>query len=270
MKIQEVFMISSLVKNDRTELWERYKWHKEMEARELLIMEYVGLVKYVAGRMAISLPPNVFQDDLISYGIFGLIDAIEKFDLDRNIKFETYAIARIRGAIWDGLRSMDWVPYSVRQKAKELEQTYFKLEFQLGRAATDEEICEVLGLSKQQFAHLLVETSFSSVLSLDDLWNIDKDGGSVVRIIDTVQDQDAPDPVAMVMFEEQKKILTDAINKLPEREKMVIALYYYEGLTLKEIGKVLGVSESRVSQMHTKAVLRLRGRLSRLKKKVLD
>lgn len=262
-------MAVSLAKNDRTEYWKKYKVHKDLQAREVLILEYAGLVKYVAGRMAISLPPNVPQDDLISYGIFGLIDAIEKFEPERNIKFETYAIARIRGAIWDGLRSMDWVPYSVRQKAKELEQTYARLENQLGRAATDDEVCSALNISRQQFSHLLMETSFTSCVSLDDLWSIDKDGGNSVRIIDTIQDHSAPDPVTMVMFEEQKRILTDAINRLPEREKLVIALYYYEGLTLKEIGKVLGVSESRISQMHTKAVLRLRGRLSRIKKKII-
>ncbi len=263
-------MIPSLAKNDCSALWERYKFHNDPKAKEKLILEYAGLVKFVAGRMAISLPPSVQQDDLISYGIFGLIDAIEKYDMDRNIKFETYAIARIRGAIWDGLRSMDWVPYSVRHKAKELEQTYARLEHQLGRAATDEEICQALNLTRQQFAQLLMETSYSSFLSLDDLWSIDKEGGNSVRLIDTIQDQNVPDPVAMVMFEEQKRILTDAINKLPEREKLVIALYYYEGLTLKEIGKVLGVSESRVSQLHTKAIMRLRGRLSRIKKRVLE
>lgn len=263
-------MSHSLAKNDRRNLWERYKYHKDPSAREMLIIEYSALVKYVAGRLAISLPPSVQQDDLISYGIFGLIDAMEKFDLERNIKFETYAIARIRGSIWDGLRSMDWIPYSVRQKAKELEQTYAKLEHELGRAATDDEVCTALNLDKQHFSQLLLETSFSSFLSLDDMWSIDKDDGNSVRIVDTLQDKTTPDPVAAVMFEEKKQILGDAINKLPEREKMVIALYYYEGLTLKEIGKVLGVSESRVSQMHTKAVLRLRGRLSRIRKKIFD
>lgn len=263
-------MIQSLAKAECSNLWELYKRYKDQAAREQLILEYARLVKYVAGRMAISLPPNVAQDDLISYGIFGLIDAIEKFEPERNIKFETYAISRIRGAIWDGLRSMDWVPYSVRQKAKELEQVYAKLEHQYGRAATDEEVCEALSISRQQFSQLLVETSFSSFLSLDDIWNIDKDGSNALRVIDTIQDQNAEDPVSMVMFEEQKRLLTDAINKLPEREKLVIALYYYDGLTLKEIGKVLGVSESRISQMHTKAILRLRGRLSRVKKRIID
>lgn len=263
-------MFRSSVKSDNRQLWERYKKHKELSAREGLIIEYVALVKYVAGRLAISLPPNVQQDDLVSYGIFGLVDAIEKFDLERNIKFETYAISRIRGAIWDGLRAMDWVPYSVRQKARELEQTYAKLEHQLGRSATDDEICGALGIDKHQFSQLLRETSITSFISLEDMWTSDKSGGNPVRVIDTVEDRNTPDPVSMVMFEEKKRLLAEAINKLPERERLVIALYYYEGLTLKEIGKVLGVSESRVSQMHTKAVLRLRGRLSRIKKKILD
>lgn len=262
-------MNSAQTKADLTGLWVRYKIQMDFPAREQLILEYAKLVKYVAGRMSISLPSNVSQDDLISYGIFGLIDAIEKFEIERNIKFETYAISRIRGAIWDGLRSMDWVPYTVRQKAKELEQTYARLEHQLGRAATDEEICAALSMTQKQFSHLLMETSFSSFISLDDLWSIDNNGRNAVRIIDTIRDQNAEDPASMVMFGEQKRILTDAINKLPEREKLVIALYYYEGLTLKEIGKVLGVSESRISQMHTKAILRLRGRLSRVKKKII-
>lgn len=257
-------------KSNKQEIWERYKRQKDASAREVIIMEYVALVKYVAGRLAISLPPNVQQDDLVSYGIFGLIDAIEKFDLERNIKFETYAISRIRGAIWDGLRAMDWVPYSVRQKARELEKTYSKLEHQLGRSATDDEICEALSIDKDQFSRLLRETSFTSFMSLEDVWTTDNNDGSPVRIMDTVEDTNTPDPVTMAIFEEKKKLISEAINKLPERERLVIALYYYEGLTLKEIGKVLGVSESRVSQMHTKAILRLRGRLSRIKKKILD
>ena len=263
-------MIPSSAKADLQKLWERYKMSNDTQARENLIIEYAPLVKYVAGRVAISLPASVQQDDLISYGIFGLIDAIEKFDLSRNIKFETYAISRVRGAIWDGLRSMDWVPYSVRQKAKELEGTYAKLESELGRAASDDEVCASMGISLRQFSHLLAETSFTSVLSLEDLWKLDKDGSNSIRVMDTIKDNNVPDPIAMVMLDEQKSILTEAIKKLPEREKLVIALYYYEGLTLKEIGKVLGVSESRISQMHTKAILRLRGRLSRVKKKVID
>ncbi|ADG82365.1 RNA polymerase sigma factor WhiG [Thermincola potens] len=262
-------MTGSTAKIQYISLWDRFKKERDLAAREQLILKYAPLVKYVAGRLAISLPPNVQQDDLISYGIFGLIDAIEKFEPERNIKFETYAISRIKGAIWDGLRSMDWIPYSIRQKAKELEETYARLENELGRPATDEEMCETLGITKQQFYSLLQETSCTSLLSLEDLFVFDRDGTNGVKMIDTIADSRVPDPVAAVMFEEQKKILGEAINKLPEREKMVIALYYYEGLTLKEIGKVLGVTESRISQLHTKAILRLRGRLSRVKKKIL-
>lgn len=263
-------MIPSVTASNILSLWEKYKKYKEFDAREKLIMEYISLVKYVTGRMAISLPPSIQQDDLLSYGIFGLIDAIEKFDLERNVKFETYAIARIRGAILDGLRSMDWVPYSVRHKAKELEKTYASLENSLGRSATDDEVCEALQITKEQLNQLIIETSITSFLSLDDIWNSDQDNSTNTKVVDTIEDKNALDPVNNVVFEEKKQLLAEAINKLPERERMVIALYYYDGLTLKEIGRVLGVSESRVSQMHTKAILRLRGRLSRVKKKILD
>jgi len=249
-------------------LWQRYKEQGDIQAREELIIQYASLVKYVAGRLAISLPPNVQRDDLISYGIFGLIDAIEKFDHSRGIKFETYAIARIKGSIWDGLRAMDWVPYSVRQKAKELEKTYCILENRLGRAANDEEVCAAMQITLSQFRHMLAETSATSVLSLDEIWRMEGDQSDPIRLIDTIEDPNAEDPTMLAEYEEMKGILTDAIGKLPERERMVIALYYYEGLTLKEIGEVLGVSESRISQMHTKAILRLRGRLSRIKKKL--
>lgn len=256
-------------KEKNQELWVRYKERGDLEARELLIIEYAPLVKYVAGRIAIMLPPNVQKDDLTSYGIFGLMDAIEKFDITRGIKFETYAISRIKGSIWDGIRSMDWVPYSVRQKAKEIERTYAKLEVELGRPVTDDEICAHLKIDKEHFKNILNETSLASMVSLDDLWKMDSAGNDTIRVIDTIEDPKAVDPTILLEFEEKKELLTEVINKLPEREKLVIALYYYEGLTLKEIGKVLGVSESRISQLHTKAILRLRGRLSRQKKKIL-
>lgn len=256
-------------KENIQELWARYKESGDLEARELLIIEYAPLVKYVAGRIAIMLPPNVQKDDLTSYGIFGLMDAIEKFDITRGIKFETYAISRIKGSIWDGMRAMDWVPYSVRQKAKEIEKTYAKLEVELGRPVTDDEICAHLKIDKEHFKNILKETSLASMVSLDDLWKLDSAGNDTIRVIDTIEDPRAVDPTILLEFEEKKELLTEVINKLPEREKLVIALYYYEGLTLKEIGKVLGVSESRISQLHTKAILRLRGRLSRQKKKIL-
>lgn len=248
-------------------LWDRYKDYGDTEAREAIIIEYSSLVKYVAGRIAIALPPNVQRDDLFSYGIFGLIDAIEKFDHKRGIKFETYAIARIRGAILDGLRSMDWVPYSIRQKAKDVEKAYANLEFKLGRAATDEEVCEFLSINLEQFKQILNDTRIMSLQSLDEFWN-DGENKDSIRLIDTIEDTNNEDPTSNLEYEETKAILGEAIEKLPDREKMVISLYYYDGLTLKEIGEVLGVSESRISQMHSKAILRLRGRLSRVKKKI--
>lgn len=261
-------MLATKLKENPISLWVEYKEKKNVAAREDLILRYAPLVKYVAGRLAIGLPPSVQLDDLVSYGIFGLIDAIEKFDHMRGFKFETYAIARIKGAIWDGLRSMDWIPYSVRQKSKELEKTYAQLEHQLGRSATDQEVCAALNINAQQFHQLLLETSATAVMSLDDIWKGDGDQNDSIRLMDTVEDLNAEDPIAIAEFKETQDILTEAIDKLPERERTVIALYYYEGLTLKEIGVVLGVSESRISQMHTKAILRLRGRLSRLKKKI--
>ncbi|MDA8233818.1 MAG: RNA polymerase sigma factor WhiG [Clostridia bacterium] len=261
-------MLAEKLQANVNDLWQRYKEQEDIQAREELIVQYASLVKYVAGRLAISLPANVQRDDLISYGIFGLIDALEKFDHTRGIKFETYAISRIKGSIWDGLRAMDWVPYSIRQKAKELEKTYIILENQLGRAATDEEVCTAMKITLAQFHQMLAETSATSVLSLDEIWRLDNDHSDPVRLLDTIEDTNASDPTIMAEYEEMKGILADAIGKLPERERMVIALYYYEGLTLKEIGEVLGVTESRISQMHTKAILRLRGRLSRIKKKL--
>jgi len=261
-------MLAKQQKVNPEDLWVRYKENKDLQARETLILSYAPLVKYVAGRLAIGLPNNVQRDDLLSYGVFGLMEALERFDYQRGIKFETYAISRIRGAIWDGLRAMDWVPYSVRQKAKELEKVYAQLEFQLGRSATDEEVCNAMNLSPSQFQRLLTETSATSLLSLDEQLGGENGDHEGLRLMDVIQDPQAQDPNAMAEYAEMKAMLAEAIDKLPERERLVIALYYYEGLTLKEIGQVLGVTESRISQMHSKAILRLRGRLSRAKKKI--
>jgi RNA polymerase sigma factor FliA len=260
-------MIAAQVQLSIEGLWEKYKKYNDPEARETIILQYSSLVKYVAGRLAISMPANVQKDDLVSYGIFGLIDAIEKFDHERGFKFETYAIARIRGAILDGLRSMDWVPYSVRHKSKELEKAFTALEIELGRSATDEEVCGYLGVTLEQFNQMLTETRSAALQSLDEFWH-DGQNPDSLRLIDTIEDPNCDDPTSNLEFEETKGILGEAIEKLPERERMVVALYYYDGLTLKEIGEVLGVSESRISQMHSKAILRLRGRLSRIKKRI--
>ncbi|MBI5230902.1 MAG: RNA polymerase sigma factor WhiG [Coriobacteriales bacterium] len=246
---------------DVSSLWERYKAGDDTAARDQLILNYSPLVKYVAGRLASSLPQTVDTADLISYGIFGLIDAIEKYDPERAIKFETYAIARIKGAIIDELRAMDWVPRSVRSRAREIEQAYIKLENQYKRVPTDEEVASAIGVTTDEYQDILAKLSYTSVVSFEELWvgndRDDNQGGPA-----SIKDESAEDPVAIFENLELRDILADAIERLPEREKTVIALYYYEGLTLKEIGQVLGVTESRVSQLHTKAVLRLRARMS--------
>jgi len=251
-------------------LWKNYLTLKTPAAREAIILRYAPLVKYVAGRVAIGLPSNVEFDDLVSYGVFGLMDAIDKFDPSRGIKFETYAIARIRGAILDGLRSNDWVPRSVRQKARELERVCADLENKLGRSATDQEISEAMHVSLSEFYDLLSEVSCTTLSSLDELWLVNSNEDDSVRVLDLIRNDESEDPLHHVEIEEIKATLTGAIDCLPERERMVIALYYYEGLTLKEIGEIMEISESRVSQIHTKAIFRLRGRLNRWHKSAAE
>lgn len=244
------------------ELWEGFKATGDQHLRERLILHYSPLVKYVAGRVGVGLPPNVEQGDLVSYGIFGLIDAIEKFDLDRAIKFETYAINRIRGAIIDELRSIDWIPRSVRSKARDVERAYQALEAKLQRTPTEPEVAEQMGVSLEDLHAIFNQVSFVNVVALDELMNSGADRGDKGTLGDTLEDKNAPDPMGAFESEETKVILAQAIQGLPEREKIVVTLYYYEGLTLAEIGQVLGVTESRICQMHTKAVLQLRARLA--------
>ncbi len=242
-------------------LWRDFKDTGEQSLRERLILHYSPLVKYVAGRVGVGLPPNIEQADLVSYGIFGLIDAIEKFDLERAIKFETYAISRIRGAIIDELRSIDWIPRSVRYKAREVERAYAALEAKLHRTPTEPEVAEEMGITLDELHTIFSRVSFVNVVALDELLNVGGEKGDKLSLVDTLEDTKAEDPVAAFESEETKYLLAKAINQLPEREKIVVTLYYYEGLTLAEIGQVLGVTESRICQMHTKAVLQLRGRL---------
>jgi RNA polymerase sigma factor for flagellar operon FliA len=211
--------------------------------------------------MSSGLPAHVEEADLISYGLGGLITAISRFDLAREIKFETFAIPRIRGAIIDELRSLDWVPRSVRARAREFERTNMKLEAKLQRAPTDEEMAGELKLSMEDFQDALLQISSSTIVALDELWSVSDSSGDQVSLLDTLPDRGAPDPQSVVDQGELRDRIADAIAALPEREKLVIALYYYENLTLREIGEVLGVTESRVSQLHTKAVLRLRSKL---------
>ncbi|MBV9337478.1 MAG: RNA polymerase sigma factor WhiG [Solirubrobacterales bacterium] len=241
--------------------WRRYKASGDERARERLVVAYSPMVKYVAGRMSSGLPAHVDEADLISYGLGGLISAIERFDLSRDIKFETYAITRIRGAIIDELRTLDWVPRSVRARAREIERANTKLEARLQRAPTDEEMAAELQMTTEAFQDALLQISNSTIVALDELWNVSDSTGDQVSLLDTLPDRAAPDPQHVVDQSELRDRIADSIAALPEREKLVVALYYYENLTLREIGEVLGVTESRVSQLHTKAVLRLRSKL---------
>lgn len=248
-------------RTDLSAAWASFKSDGDPEARENLIITYSPLVKYVAGRLSSSLPQTVDTSDLISYGVFGLIDAIEKFDTDRGIKFETYAIARIKGAIIDELRAMDWVPRSVRARAREFEAAYVALENQYKRVPSDGEIAGHMGITERELQAILTKLSYASVISFEEMWTGGAERDEHSDPLGVIADEHADDPVDIFENAEVKEILASAIDRLPEREKTVVALYYYEGLTLKEIGTVLGVTESRVSQLHTKAVLRLRARL---------
>jgi len=247
---------------DIRRLWVAYHGEGDKDARDKLIVHYSPLVKYVAGRVSVGLPSNVEQADLVQYGMFGLIDAIDKFDTERGIKFETYAISRIRGAIIDELRSYDWVPRSVRAKARMVERAYSTLEHKLGRTPSDAEVAEELGISDKEFQQIFTQISFVGLVALDELIGLGGDKGDNLTLGDTLADTGGQDPTAAFEVEELRHLLAEAINRLPEREKIVITLYYYEGLTLAEIGQVLAVTESRVCQMHTKAVLMLRSRMS--------
>ncbi|MEX0991380.1 MAG: RNA polymerase sigma factor WhiG [Actinomycetota bacterium] len=240
------------------DLWDAFKERGDPEAREQLILHYAPLVKYVASRVATGLPSTIEQGDLASYGMFGLIDALEKFDMERQIKFETYAIPRIKGAILDELRAMDWVPRSVRFKAREVEKAYAEIEATEKRAPTELEVATKLGVSRGELHEVINQISFVSVMALDEALSVGTDRGEQVSLIDTLADSAQPDPAMGVEDEETRGMLAGAINDLSEREKVVLTLYYFEGLTLAEIGEILGVTESRVCQIHTKAVGQLR------------
>jgi RNA polymerase sigma factor FliA len=246
---------------DMQRVWIEYRRTNDQKLRDRLILTYAPLVKYVAGRLGSGLPAHVDDEDLASYGLLGLIGAIERYDPTREIKFETYAMGRIKGAIIDELRSLDWVPRSVRSRARQIERTIGELEAKLGRAPNDEEIAGKLGVSQEELDDDLFQISRTSIAALDELWTVSA-GGDQVSLIDTIEDTSGPSPTLALDETELREAMADAIAGLPEREKIVITLYYYEELTLREIGEVLGVTESRVSQLHTKAVLRLKARLS--------
>ena len=242
-------------------LWRSFKDERSQPARDQLIIRFSPLVKYVASRVATGLPASVEQADLVSYGIFGLIDALDKFDPTHDIKFETYAIPRIRGAIIDELRSLDWVPRSVRFKAREIEKATTELEARLKRAPSDKEIAEHLGIRIGELHDIVTQISFVTVTALEEVVPGGNDRGESLSLLDTLADMNAPDPISGMEGTEMRAMLAHAVNSLTEREKIVVTLYYFEGLTLAEIGEVLGVTESRVCQIHTKAVGLLRNNL---------
>ncbi|GGU85638.1 RNA polymerase sigma factor WhiG [Streptomyces cavourensis] len=244
------------------ELWRSYKTTGDERLREQLILHYSPLVKYVAGRVSVGLPSNVEQADFVSSGVFGLIDAIEKFDIERAIKFETYAITRIRGAMIDELRALDWIPRSVRQKARNVERAYATLEAQLRRTPSESEVAAEMGVTLEELHAVFSQLSLANVVALEEMLQVGGEGGERLTLMDTLEDTAADNPVEVAEDRELRRLLARAINTLPDREKTVVTLYYYEGLTLAEIGNVLGVTESRVSQIHTKSVLQLRAKLA--------
>ncbi|MDR3115591.1 MAG: RNA polymerase sigma factor WhiG [Treponema sp.] len=250
------------------ELWVEYHRNRDLKIREHFIKQYAPLVKYVAGKVAIGMPHNVEFDDLVGYGAFGLLDAIDKFDPDKGVKFKTYAVTRIRGAIFDELRSIDWVPRSVRQKTREVEDAIGSLEAQLGRTATDQEIAGSLGMDEGEYLKTMMKISGTSILSLNDVW-FSGDENDKVSIGDSIEAPISLNPDVIVEKDEIRRVIVEHINELPDKEKKILVLYYYEDLTLKEIGQVLEVTESRVSQLHTKAILRLRSKLTNIRKGII-
>ena len=234
-------------------VWKKYRLKKDNETRNQLAEHYLPLVKIVAGRIAISLPPHIDREDLISSGFFGLIDAIERFEIKRNIKFETYASVRVRGAMIDYLRSKDWIPVTMRQKIRKYEQTICQLESELGRSATDEEIAEALGITIKELKNLIGQYNSSTIVPLEEYLQTDS--------IESIE----YNPAETAEYSELKETLAKVIDRLPEKERLVVSLYYYDELTLKEISLILKLSEARISQLHTKAIFRMRGYLAKIK-----
>ncbi|OPX19099.1 MAG: RNA polymerase subunit sigma [Desulfobacca sp. 4484_104] len=240
----------------------QYNWPEKIdpEWQERMVLQYAPLIKYIASRMALRLPPHISMDDLISSGMMGLLDAIQKFDPRRNIDFKTYAEFRIKGAILDELRNLDWIPRSVRKKTSVIEKAYATLQKELGRPAEAEEVAAALQLSLEEFHRLLDETKAVSLIDIDVLWNsipeLPED-----ELYETLQDEKYRDPFISVYCAELREAIMNAIESLPDKEKLLISLYYYEELTMKEIGEIMGYTESRISQKHSQAIARLRGKL---------
>jgi RNA polymerase sigma factor for flagellar operon FliA len=246
-----------------TPVQEQWPQKVDLVWQEQMVVQYAPLIKYIASRLALRLPAHISLDDLISSGIIGLIDAIHKFDPGKNISFKTYAEFRIKGAILDELRSLDWIPRSVRKKSHVLEKTYSELEKTLGRPAEPEEICDALGIELEEFYQLLDETKSVSLVELEGIWKAVRNGPDLPEsnLPEILLDENVRDPFLALHFSELQDIMVKAIDALPDKEKLLISLYYYEELTMKEIGQIMGYTESRISQLHTQAMIRLRSRL---------
>ena len=242
---------------------QNYAWNEEY------IEKYLPLVKRLAGRLSIYLPSHIKEEDLLSYGLMGLLDALKKYEPARGVKFETYASLRIRGSMIDGLRAMDWVPQSVRQKIKNVRQAYMELESRSGQSPSQQEVAEYLQISLHELNTILLQGQYVTMLSLEDLVHKGTDGDAHNSPLDMIIDFNAQEQFNKIEKEEQKKLITQAVDRLSEKEKTVVALYYREELTLKEIAQIMNLSESRISQIHSKAILRLRGYLSRQKKNLI-
>lgn len=252
-------MLMPLLPDQLNRAWVDFKVYKDPQARLEVINHYSYLVKITAGRLVTSLPGGLDREDLIGAGVIGLIKSVDQFDPTRDVKFETYAIALIRGAILEMLRDEDWVPRSIREKLKAMDRAQMSLETKMGRPATEREIAEHMGISEIEVSELLVRMGRTNIYSLDDMLQTG-DGDDNIQFIDMIVDHEASTS-AEAEGREIRRILSESIDRLPERERLVVALYYFEGLTFKEIGKVLGVSESRVYQLHTQAMGRLRSHL---------
>ena len=257
--------VEVLDESEELKLWKEFKKTKSVAIRDKLIKQYMPLVKWVAGRVSTGMPESVEFDDLVGFGQFGLLDAINKYDPDKNVKFKTYATTRIRGAIFDELRELDWVPRSVRQKSREIEDTIVDLEAKLGRTASDAEIAQAMNMTEAEYQTTVMKVSGTSVLSLNDVW-YSGDDSEHISIGDSIEAPTSLNPDVIVEREEIRRVIIQAINELPKNEKMVIVLCYHEDLSFREIGAVLNVSESRVSQLHSKANLRLRAKLTSVRK----
>lgn len=243
---------------DMDKLWQQYQKTKDAKIKDELIVEYAHLVKYVASRLSLMVGQYVDFDDLVGYGVFGLIDAVEKFDYDKGYKFETYASLRIRGSIIDNIRKLDWVPRSIRQISKDVEKAYSSLENELGREPSDKEMADRLNVSEDEVKEMIKKSAVSSVMSLDEY--TEQNNGQV-NIKDDINNGFSPEKE--LDKSEVRQMLINALDSLTEKEKIVVNLYYYDELTLKEISKVLEVSESRVSQIHSKAILKLNTKLGK-------